>query len=152
MPYAPARKLGELIFAGAYIEFHVTALIHGGGDFYRYLYSAALRLLTRRRVPTAWPPTPPAWSSTIPPEELDFLVCAYRLHDPKCRQLVFLSFYAGLDIDQIAYCLQAANPAWTAVRVEAAAKGCWLTVIRCMSRTRARKGMPSENSRDVGSS
>jgi hypothetical protein len=134
IPYPRARALGEMQFALAYVKFDVGELIRTSGDFVRYIYLCALHRLARRRMPTSWPPAPPAWAALISQSERDFLCCAFGLKDPKCRLLVFLSFYAGLNIDQIAFCLQDANAGWTLRRTEAATKGCWLTVLRCMGR------------------
>jgi hypothetical protein len=89
-----------------------------------------------------WPDPPPAWYEDIEPEERAFLSCCLEL-EPEVRELVYLLFYALLDVQRITCVLRGVNEDWTVPEVASLLTQAIEAVLRCM---RGRLGSTSRPS------
>jgi hypothetical protein len=113
-------------FTSAYLTYNLSALIESQGDFVRWVYLGMLKSMSRSEWPS-WPVSLP-WGPEVTPDEIGFLAAVHGLPERQYRLLVLLAIYARLNIDQIAWCLQQANPGWTPQVAEATVKRAFLSM------------------------
>jgi hypothetical protein len=117
-----------------------TRIPLGTIDFPCYLYRRALAGLSAAAPPAGLPSPPlPAWLTGLPTEERRFLACCLGCLSLAQRIAVYLSFYAGLDADQIR-CVQSAHQTWTRAAVLTELAQSYTTIIRNWQQVHLRNG------------
>jgi hypothetical protein len=98
-------------------------------DFGCYLYHHALDGLSAGDLPPAGPQPPlPPWFAGLPPDEQRFVSCCGRHLAPEARAGLYLTFYAGLNVRQVA-CVRSARQHWSEGQVLAEVEQSWAAVL-----------------------